>query len=340
MRLTALATYIPEGRIDAEEIIRDAGGSQSEARVFERLFGLAQVSACSTKETRYDQFARILEDLQAQGGDAALPDTLIHVRGLPMRDGPSGAVLPRLRQEFGFLAKVQQKFDLDQTNCAGLIWALELARTLLKAGRARVVAVVAGDGHERLALADRYVPGSTLMGDAFCGLLLTEEPGAPSGQGLQIGDISLTCHPRFSFGYKGTTAQMGSFYAAHGQIVSKTLRDLGFRLNSRSSLLPHNVNRMAWASFCAETGVSSDRISLGLLPDVGHCYTVDPFLLLKQELDDPNSRFNSARENAATLLSVGMGGYAAGCQVSAPRAATSSTNSISFKRSGNHALSA
>ena len=63
MRLTALATYIPEGRIDAEEIIRDAGGSPSEARVFERLFGLAQVSSCSTKETRYDQFARILEEL-------------------------------------------------------------------------------------------------------------------------------------------------------------------------------------------------------------------------------------------------------------------------------------
>ncbi|UWR41290.1 hypothetical protein K4F85_18015 [Phaeobacter inhibens] len=338
MRLTALATYIPEGRIDAEEIIRDAGCSPSEARVFERLFGLAQVSSCSTNETRYDQFARILEELQAQSGDAPLPDTLIHVRGLPMRDGPSGAVLPRLRQEFGFLAEVQQKFDLDQTNCAGLIWALELARTLIRAGRARVVAVVAGDGHERLRLADRYVPGSTLMGDAFCGLLLMRETDVAADVGLHVGDISLTCHPRFSFGYKGTTAQLGTFYAAHGQIVSKTLQDLGFDWDCGSTLLPHNVNRLAWHSFCAETGLSTDRIRLGLLPDIGHCYTVDPFLLLKQELEDRICSRDSGPFTPVTLLSVGMGGYAAGCQVSAAGASVSSSHSTYFQRSGTHAL--
>ncbi|ATG35441.1 MULTISPECIES: hypothetical protein [Phaeobacter] len=337
MRLTALATHVPDGRIDAEQIIRDAGGTPSEARVFERLFGLGQVAGCSRLETRFDQFMRIMEDLEAQNADAPPPDTLIHVRGLPMRDGVSGAVMPRLRREFSFLSQVQQKFDLDQTNCAGLIWALELARTLLRAGRARVVAVVAGDGHERLRLADRYVPGSTLMGDAFCGLLLMADRSAPADAGLHIGPISLACHPRFSFGYRGTSAQMGTFFAAHGQIVCKTLQELGFDWDCRSALLPHNVNRLAWHSFCAETGISADRVRLGLLPDIGHCYTVDPFLLLKQELINPTSSLNNDPTTSATLMSVGMGGYAAGCQV---RAAAVPPYFPNLQRSGSHALSA
>ncbi|ATF18575.1 hypothetical protein [Phaeobacter gallaeciensis] len=337
MRLTALTTHIPEERIAAEQIIRDAGGSPSEARVFERLFGLGQVSSCAKSETRYDQFARIIEDLQAQSGDIPRPDTLIHVRGLPMRDCAPGAVAPRLRRDFAFLSHVRQKFDLDQTNCAGLIWALELARTLMKAGQARVVAVLAGDGHDRLRLADRYVPGSTLMGDAFCGLILVPDADAPADTGLRVGRISLTCHPRFAFGYKGSSAQMGSFFAAHGQIVSRTLRDLGFDWTSGSPLLPHNVNRLAWQSFCTETGLATDRIRLGLLPDIGHCYTVDPFLLLKQELSDPDSNLNRDPGTPATLLSVGMGGYAAGCQM---RRTVPSSLSTCSQRSSSHALSA
>lgn len=218
-----------------------------------------------------------------------------------------------LRREYSLLSEIERQYEIDQTNCTGLFWALDFARILLEAGIARSVAVLAGDSHAGLSLADRYVPGCTLMGDAFCGLILDLAPN-----GVQIGEVVLHSYPEFSFGYNGEPQQMGAFFAAHGQIVRKALEGLGFDWEGRGAILPHNVNRLAWHTFSRETGIPVDRIRLDLLPDVGHCYTSDPFLLLDADI---RNRANARRDaatgcgNEVTLVSVGMGGFVAACRL-------------------------
>jgi 3-oxoacyl-[acyl-carrier-protein] synthase-3 len=97
---------------------------------------------------------------------------------------------------------------------------------------------------------------------------------------------------------------MGAFFAAHSHMVAEALEGVNFDWAGQGALLPHNVNRLAWTSFSQSHGVDLSRIRLDLLPDVGHCYICDPFLLLANEL-----RRDPQLSGAPTLLSVGMGGY-------------------------------
>lgn len=306
MRLAALSTYIPEGRVATADIVRMATGSSTEARVFERMFGLSSVAVAEPGKSLRDHFAPLIDQLQAQH-DGAEPDALIYVRGLPLHLPQSRLPLSELRTAHPFLAGVRHCFELDQNNCCGLFWALELARLLIETGVARCVAALAGDCHAGLTLADRYLPGCTLMGDAFCGLVIDNQAG-----GLRVGAPAMHSHPEFSFGYAGSVAQMGAFFAAHNRIVRAILQEVGFRWDVNTPLLPHNVNRFAWQNFTRETSLSPNRIRLGLLPEIGHCYTCDPFLLLDAELsEDPLRNL----DGPLTLLSVGMGGFAGGCQI-------------------------
>jgi len=304
MRLSALATYIPPDRIETETIVKAAGGSIAEARVFRRMFGMDSVSATPADEGLVDQFHRIVDDLST-AHHTSLPDTLIYVRGQPLQYGHNGSPAQVLSQTHPFLSNVQRHYEVDQHNCSGLFWAMDMARSLLDARMARCVAVIGGDCHINLPLENRYVPGCTLMGDAFCGMVLDQNP-----DGMQLSQMTLQTFTEFSFGRSGTLSDMGAFFAAHGRIVKSALDHAGFDWTANTPLLPHNVNRLAWQAFCRETGLASDRIRLNLLPDIGHCYTCDPFLLLAQEREHAGDQ-----ATGAMLVSVGMGGFVGACHV-------------------------
>lgn len=305
MRLSALETHIPDERIATEDIITAAGGGLAEARVFRRMFSMDHVSAAPEVETLDDQFWRITTPLAA-AHDGALPDALIYVRGQPLQYATGQSPAARMAAQHPFLKSVRRQYEIDQHNCSGLFWALDLAQTLLDTSLAETVIILGGDSHLGLPVGDRYVPGCTLMGDAFCGMIVDG-----SSQDHQISSITLRTHPEFSPGRAGTIAEMSTFFAAHVRIVKEALNAAGFDWEGNMPLLTHNVNRLAWHDFCRTTGVAPERIRLSLLPDIGHCYICDPFLLLADELTE-----NPAQSRDAMLVSVGMGGYVGACKVS------------------------
>ena len=304
MRLAALATHIPAGRIEIGDIVTAAGGNRAEAQVFRRLFGIEQVAAVPEGETLPDQLSRIVEGLSRHHSGEA-PDAVIHVHGQPFQAAQSP--LPALRHRHPFLRGLRRAYEVDQHNCSGFFWALDLARTLLQGGLARSVLLLGGDSHIGLPMADRYVPGCTMMGDAFCGMLVDLQPG-----GHRLGPVTLHTHPEFARGRVGTTAEMGAFFAAHGQMVAHALEAAGFDWPGNTLLLAHNVNRLAWEMFCRAQGVAPSRVRLDLLPEVGHCYVCDPFLLLDTVLAE------GLPPGAAPMLtSVGMGGYVGAARLTA-----------------------
>lgn len=82
MRLSALATHIPDHRISAAQIVAAAGGSPAEAKVFQRMFGIEHVSATRPEETLDGLFSDLVARLSAAHTGEA-PDALIYVRGHP-----------------------------------------------------------------------------------------------------------------------------------------------------------------------------------------------------------------------------------------------------------------
>jgi 3-oxoacyl-[acyl-carrier-protein] synthase III len=183
-----------------------------------------------------------------------------------------------------------------------------MARQLLGAGLARQVAIVAGDCLADYPLSHRYVPGCTLIGDAFAALLLDTGSG-----GVQIGEIVLRHRPEFPSGLYGSKSEVRRFNEAHDPMALEALDAVGFPREGDERLLPHNVNRLIWLQFCRGQGIHPDRVRLDLINDIGHCYTTDPVLLLHRLRAG-----DKLPAGPVTLLSTGLGAYTAACRVYLP----------------------
>lgn len=303
MRLATIGAHIPAGRIDAEDVVRAAGGSRVEARVFTKLFGINQVSASGSDETATSAFETVLDDL-LEKHVGLQPDVAIYVHGLPLQYPEGGSPFSDLSHH-PLLTDVRARYEVDQYNCGGMFWALEMARSLLRSGLSRSVVLLAGDGHEGLPLSERYVPGCTLMGDAYCGLIVDD-----ADAGWHFKPIALNMWPEFCSGRAGSPRETEAFFAAHNGMVKTALDEARFDWNGSSNLFPHNVNRLVWSQMNQSHDLNLDRVDLGLLPDVGHCYTTDPFVLLSNFLTETPGHIGDF-----TLLSVGMGAFVGACQL-------------------------
>jgi 3-oxoacyl-[acyl-carrier-protein] synthase-3 len=305
MRLAALASHVPDSRIDAEAIITSAGGRRADAKVFTKLFGIERVAVSKSGESLTERFAPVLDSLA--GFPVTTPiDALIYVHGLPTPTPPNHAPLVELsRSHPDLFASVRLLYEVNQHNCAGIFWGLEMARRLIQGRLANSVAILAGDCLADHPLSRRYVPGCTLIGDAFVALLLDAAPSE-----IQIDAIALRVHPEFAFGLNGSESEIRRFNQAHDEMVSDALAAIGFRWDGDEVLLAHNVNRLIWLPFCRRHRIDLDRICLHLLRDIGHCYTTDPFLLLHRLIAK-----RAPLTNVISLLSLGLGAYIGACRV-------------------------
>ncbi|MGM3159642.1 3-oxoacyl-ACP synthase [Dickeya undicola] len=309
MRLTRFVTWVPEQRLNASEIIRAAGASASEARVFSQLFGFQQVAALDSDVPLASVFQRLLSELQRQSPHPEHPaDVLIYAHGMPVQAEERHPWLAQLGREHPFIRDNAPCYELDQQNCATLFWALSLAQRLLSQSRVKRVVIIAGDTFAAYPVQERYVPGCSLAGDAFAALLLEAEPG-----GLQLESVFMAQRAEFHEGLFGSIEALKAFYLAHDDMVNTALQGALPRQSSTERrqlyLLPHNVNRLSWLNYSRRHQHPLENIALGLMPDIGHCYTVDPLLLLPAALP----AIQSGKPHV--MLSVGLGAWIGSCRI-------------------------
>lgn len=298
MRLVSFATHVPGSRTPVADCVTAFGAPQGEAKAFARLFGIESVAAAPEDSTLEAALACALDGLDPRG---PLPDTMIYVHGNPVQYPEGRSPVEPLLATHPALAGVSEVFEMDQQNCSTLFWSLDAARCLLDDG-ARSVVILAGDSLHQMPLAERYAPGVTAIGDAFLAMILDRGQG-----GLQVGEIWLRTRSRHHAGRFGTPEETAAFNADHARHVDEILDGIGFDRAGSDPILPHNVNRLVWSHYTKARGLSPDRIWLDLLPDTGHCYTVDAASML--------GRFKHSDHGRAALLSVGQGGFLGGCMI-------------------------
>lgn len=301
MRLSALVVDVPETRVPVTECVAASGAPAMEGRAFERLFGMERVAVdvCDGPHP----LERLVDRL-AERHDGPRPDALLHVHGNPVQHAPGASPAAALLGRHPFLAAVTQAAEMDQQNCSTLFWALAAAGGLLACGAARAVAILAGDSCAPFPMGERYAPGCTALGDAYAALVVDGRPG-----GTRIGEVTLRARSEFHCGRFGTPEEVAAFNVAHTGLVLEILETLGPGATPDEPLLVHNVNRLCWTQFCRDTGIDPARVRLGLLPGIGHCWTLDSTILLHDMLAAPD------RPESAAMLSVGQGGYLGGCRV-------------------------
>lgn len=303
MRLASFSKFVPETRVGVEACAVAAGAHPAEAKAFARLFGFESTACTDPDMSLSAAFLKALDGLEP---GRTLPDTLIYVHGNPVQYPEGANPAERLAEVHPLLAGVETVLEMDQQNCSTLFWALDAAQKMIDAD-ARAVVILAGDSLHEMPLAERYAPGVTAIGDAYCALLLDGAPG-----GTRIDNIWLETRSEHYSGRFGDAEQTAAFNADHGALVDAILDGIGFDRAGQTPILPHNVNRLSWRMYCNQTGMDKERIWLDLLPQQGHCYTVDAVSML--------DRFAGSGLPDAALLSVGQGGFLGGCMVRAEAA--------------------
>lgn len=305
IHINTFATWVPPARLSAEEIVIQTGYSPREANTFCQLFGFRRIAALEDSASLYGVFYQLISQLMQQSSGPDVPiDALIYVHGMPAPHGKQPAWLARLKQSHPFVSDTARCDELAQQHCATLFWALERARRLLEDKQAKRVAIIAGETLSPLGSSRRYVPGYTLIGDAFAALLLERE-----GAGLRLGKPFLGQRSEFYDGRNSGPEINTAFYQAHDDIVRKALAGAQAGDPDSLSLLPHNINRICWRRYMRRRQLPCEAISLDLLPDIGHCSTVDPLLLLPAAL--PAIRNGQPH----VMLSIGLEAAYGSCSV-------------------------
>ncbi|QWA13217.1 3-oxoacyl-ACP synthase [Sodalis ligni] len=300
MNISSLFTYIPQTRLSLEEIIAYRGGSQAEARTFRQLFGFQQAATLAAEESAGKCFHSLLQQTGASLNEEEKIDAVILVQGLPAHSSRQNVNLAQLRQQLGCIAADAMLITLNQQNCATLFWGLLMAERILATGKHQCVALLAGDTLADFDLAERYVPGCTLIGDAFvCALL------KPGGGQLRVSGIHCFHHPEFWQGLDGSREDIKHFYRSHDSLIAQALRQFPDPLRKDAWLLPHNINRLSWQTWLRQPDNLHQHVATDLICQTGHCYATDPLLLLKRYSPQDTGR-------PALLLSVGLGGWV-GC---------------------------
>lgn len=304
MRLTGIVSEIPAERIDALEVIQAAGGSRSEARVFSKLFGIEQIAVLPHPQHLLPAFMRLLDALALRPDDMPI-DTLVYVHALPVQPTADVGIAAALAARHPALGAVSRRYEISQHNCGGGFWGLQAIHRLFTARLAQRALLIVGDSLSAFPPGERYIPGCTILGDAFVAMLLDNRD-----DGMQLTSPWLEHRAEFWPGLFSESPQKNSFYQAHNEMIANALAGSGFSLASHTQLLPHNINRLTWLNYTRLYPEFTGRIDLGLLPDAGHCCAADPFLLLSRRLAD-------ARPLSAPLglLSVGAGAFAGACSL-------------------------
>ncbi|MBY8946714.1 MULTISPECIES: 3-oxoacyl-ACP synthase [unclassified Pseudomonas] len=300
MNIAALATYIPPARVSIDQVIAHRGGNPAEARTFGQLFGLRQASTLANEESAEGCFQALLQQLAASLDDGEQIDAVILIQGLPAGSWRQSVNLAALRQQSNVIAADAPLLYLNQQNCATVFWGLRLAERLLAGGKHRCIALLVGDTLADFDLAERYVPGCTMIGDAFAAALLK-----PGGGQRQVSGIQCFYHPGFWQGLDGSREDIKRFYQSHNDLVAHALATYPQDLRKRAWLLPHNINRLSWQTWLRHPDNHHQAVATDLISDCGHCFSADPLLLLERYAPQDTGR-------PALLLSVGLGGWV-GC---------------------------
>ncbi|RSN29164.1 3-oxoacyl-ACP synthase [Amycolatopsis sp. WAC 04169] len=294
-RLASVAVYVPEHSYSLEDIAEVLGLTARELKRYRRFMGLDRV--------RWDPAAR-QSDLLVSAA-RLLPDLsnvryVIHARTIEPTGPYSVNALHVATRELG-LGHVPA-FGLSQHACASGLLGIDLAGRMLRADGDPNGQVLLLTGEKTYPHVARYMPASTVMGEASAACLV----GLGGGHDRLVAFETRTLGAFNDFG-----ADSGELIAEFERSYPDTLAGLlrtvtekaGVALGDVRQILPHNINRISWVRVCQVLGLPVDRVLLDTIPVTGHCFCADSFVNYAHAL----SRGLLRRGDHYLMASVGLG---------------------------------
>jgi 3-oxoacyl-[acyl-carrier-protein] synthase-3 len=269
--LEGVGGYLPERVLDNDALAAEHGLDTTDGWIVERT-GIRRRHIAAPGQTASSMGAAAARAALAHAGlPAEAVDLIVVATATPDSAFPSTAV--RIQQALG----ITRGFGFDvSAACAGFVYALGVADSMLRAGQARCALVIGTEVYSRiLDWTDRGT--CVLFGDGAGAVVLTavEQPGPPAVQrGIlsthlhadgRHGDILLVEGGAGSTGGAGTLRMAGKEVFRHAvsklaAVVDEALAANGLTHADVRWLVPHQANLRIIEAMGKKLGLPPDRV--------------------------------------------------------------------------------
>ncbi|UED82942.1 3-oxoacyl-[acyl-carrier-protein] synthase III C-terminal domain-containing protein [Streptomyces profundus] len=299
--LSRVAVALPRHSEPVDAILARAGRGTLERRMFAKVYGLRDSPTLARDERMEDLLA--LAGATALDGDSA--SLVLYGHTLLMAEGDLGDDFPeRLLHRLGSTGS--RFFGVSHVNCASVLRCVELARRFLRRpdATARDRVLVLGGDQGSVNDGARYIPGTTVSGDAAVGVVVRA-----GGYRYRYLAGAGARDARFHRNMRMTPEETALF----GRVCADLVVDAVHRAVTAAGLtperldwvMPHLSNRLFWRTFSAHSGIPVDRICLDLIPERGHNFGGDALMALEHA--DRTGRLRPG--DRCALVAIGQGAY-------------------------------
>lgn len=297
--IETISVHVPTERAPVGVRLRRDRVAQTRAGLYEHYYGFSEVSV-DPAGSLTDLLVAALAGLDGLRQIRERIRYVMHARSLPVV-APYPANPAREACEAVGLGEANV-LSLTYHACASPLLAIDVAGRLLEVDGDLDARAVVLTGDKTFTAAARIVPNSAVMGEASTALLVRS-----GGQRDRVLSYASRTHGRFSAGpwlSPQLNAEFQDIYPdALAEVMLAAVDRAGLRMDQIDLVLPHNVNRLSWLRVLRLIGLRSDRLFLGNLPLIGHCFGSDPFVNLRSAAQQGRLR----QGDRCLMTAVGLG---------------------------------
>jgi 3-oxoacyl-[acyl-carrier-protein] synthase-3 len=276
VHIAAIEYALPATARTVEELAREGRLVSDPAALREFGFDRAWIDDGEGETLATRAAAAVLEQTAR---DPATIDIVVYAGAAPgshaVRDGLLGGFsypVARLQYDLGLVNS--RAIGVSQVGCLGLMTAVSLARTFLRANAsARSVLCVSSDV---LPAGSRREVLFNLISDGACAVLVERGDGA----NRLVAERTVTKGYYWDCDARGNEIVAAYFPTARA-IILETLAENGIGAGDLAWVIPHNVSRRSWDILLQLVGLPADRLFADNIPAKGHVIGGDNFINLK-----------------------------------------------------------
>lgn len=273
LTINDIGIYLPEKRLELDQIHMEPRLSDAEIKVYQRFYGLMRVAISDIPLEEMMYLAA--QDALARSGVAAESiRLLVHVHTSPETCAWPNGLLAQLCRRLSL--RHATALAVHTNNCASTLSGMMISQNFL-AGQG-------GEGYALLLTADltfsgilQQIPNTTLCGDAATACVISL-----NGVGAVMKSLELDYFGEHAKGTWQSEEQQVCFerdYAKRlADVMQRSLQKAGLDWAQIRWIFPHNVNLISWRNVAAKLNVPLHKIYLEKLPELGHCFGADIFI--------------------------------------------------------------
>ncbi|MDM0077518.1 3-oxoacyl-[acyl-carrier-protein] synthase III C-terminal domain-containing protein [Variovorax sp. J2P1-59] len=319
--IAAGASYLPPIRKRIDEWAAEAGPAARQLLPSMVAFGMANYHVAPDLDVEGLSCAGVQKLLDAGGFAPGDIDLVIFCHAGTMSTMAAPASIPAvLMKRFGMRNAIG--YSISQQNCASIVCAIRLIRTLMWRHRTLENVLIVG-ADKVFGEPFRNVGAYAIQSDGALALLIRRNNPLN-----RIGRIVYSIDSRY---YRGTakSAELGKRYVlrypllAH-QMMAQVMDESGWQAEDVDAVLPMNANLSAFQRVMELLGLPPHKLHSRNIGEVGHVFCCDPFANFLQRFAEPDA---VGTGNAVVFASATSGIF---CALGISRSWTGATESSPF----------